>query len=115
MRDHYYGFRNSFTFEEDGTPVFTDWDYALIDALQIIEDYSNASGILAWDNDAVVDGDVVISAVRRIDHFRAAEESRTSGKKYKAVPGEYFVPDIQYLGERPTRQEWLLKQSQAEE
>ena len=105
MRDHYYGFRDPITFEESEEPYWLDWDYALADALQTIEDHTNQHGILVWEAESER---VEISAVKKIDKFEAAKTARTSGKKYKAAAGEYWVPKVDLRGgEWPTHEEWI--------
>lgn len=111
MRDDWYGHRDPFTWEEVGDKdEWLDWDYALIDAVQTIEDFTDDSGILVWERE---DPNAVINAVKKIDRFKEAVEDRTSGKNYKAAPGEYFVPDIQPFGEDgelQTYSEWIERE-----
>lgn len=71
-----------------------DWDHALIQALQTIEDYTDDSGILAWERE---DEAVEIDAIKKVHKFKAAVDRATTGSEkhpYKAQPGEYFIPDL---------------------
>lgn len=91
--------------EPDGTPEWLDVDYALIEALQIIEDHTDPNGLLIWVAEA---DNVDIQAVRKISKFDSARERRTTGTKYKAQPGEYFHPQVDLIrGEYPTYRGWL--------
>lgn len=96
MADHYFDFRNSFTGEPDDEPVtWTDWDYALVHALQVIEDNTTPNGLLVWD----VDNDRVrVDVSKKIDKFEAARDRYTGRKNYKRENGEYFVPDVTLVG-----------------
>lgn len=113
MRDDWYGHRDPFT----GNPVgdreeWLEWDFLLLDTLQIIEDSTDEYGLLAWE---VADEAVEVDARKRIHKFRAAIDRATSGsanKPYKPQPGEYFVPQL--FSRRSddsiqTRREWIEK------
>lgn len=92
MRDDWFGHRDPFTGAPRGDKdEFTTWDHILMDVLQTIEDYSDQHGILKWIHD---DDYVEINANKKIDKFEAAKAIATSGTKYKATPGEYFVPEV---------------------
>lgn len=111
MRDDWYGHRDPFTWEELGDKdEWLDWDYALIDAVQTIEDFTDDSGILVWERE---DPNAVVNAVKKIDRFKEAVEDRTRGEKYKPSPGEYFVPDIQPFNEGDelqTYSQWIERE-----
>lgn len=111
MRDDWYGHRDPFTWEEFGDKdEWLDWDYALIDAVQTIEDFTDDSGILVWERE---DPNAVVNAVKKIDRFKEAVEDRTRGQNYKPSPGEYFVPDIQPFdedGELQTYSQWIERE-----
>lgn len=109
MRDPYFGNRDWLTGDKSDTPeTWTDWDYALSSAYQIIQDHTDGDGVLAWENES---DNVEVSATWKQSKFRAAVESRTGGKKYKARKGEFFVPDVSKMrGEWPTFSEWVKKQ-----
>ena len=74
---------------------FTSWDYALMDAFQTIEDFTDQkSGIPIWELD---DEAVYVDAVRKFNKFQQAIDNATKGsdkKPYQPAPGEYFVPDL---------------------
>lgn len=94
-RDDWFGhYRTGTSLPFGDAGEWTDWDYALIDAYQIIEDYTDEYGILAWQRD---DEAVVIDAKKKIHPFKQAVDQVTAGSEkrpYKPEPGEYFVPDI---------------------
>lgn len=109
MRDPYFGHRDWF----NGEPLrdadeMTEWDYALIASLQIIEDNTDKHGLLAWET---ANERMTVDAVKQIDKFQAAIDRRTKGspkKGYKPEPGEYFTPDLNLRGgEWPTYTAYL--------
>ena len=101
---------------------WTDWDHALVTAIQVIEDYSDEYGLLAWE---LADEAVEVDAVRKVHKFKASVDARTTGtptKPYKPVPGEYFVPEVwtrrkdEDGNERfQTYEEWLKKELEKQE
>lgn len=73
---------------------WTDWDYALGYATQIVDDFTDQYGLLAWEVD---DEAVEIDAVKKRHKFKAAVDRATAGtskKPYKPEPGEYFTPEV---------------------
>lgn len=95
MGDDWHGHRHPLTGEPLGDrDEYTRWDYALMNAFQTIEDYTDDVGLLAWERD---DEAANISADRKTHPFHAARDAKTRGKKgkpYEPSPGEYFVPKI---------------------
>lgn len=95
MGDDWYGHRNPITGEPLGnSEEYLSWDWALLNAYQLIEDYTDDVGLLAWERD---DEAANISADRKIHPFHAAKDKKTKGtekKPYKPYPGEYFVPKL---------------------
>lgn len=110
--DHAFGFR-----EGPGQPIYgevgwTSWDYALVRALQLIEDYTTDNGLLIWEVDDTAEN-VMVSAERYVDRFEASRDSITSRKNYKPTPGERFRPKLHLrYGEWPTFEEWVEKRSE---
>lgn len=106
MRDDWYGHRD-LNFEPYGDKdEWLDWDYAIISALQTVEDFTDDRGLFVTD----LDGEgVVISAVKKIDKLQASIDRKTSGDNYKPEPGERWIPDIEYRAEEPTFQAYLQK------
>lgn len=103
MGDDWHGHRDPITKEPVGDKEeWIDWDYALIRALQTIEDFTNEHGLLVYEVDDPKER-TYVDAKRKIDKFDKAREQLTSAKNYKAAPGEKFVPDI---GLRPGVKEW---------
>lgn len=109
MQDHFAGFRDSFSFEVDAYPHWTDWDYSLATALQVIEDYTDPeTGHLLF----VEQSDrVTFDAIKYTKKSVAAVERKTSGKKYKATPGERWrtKPRVMDGGEMPTLAEYIAE------
>jgi hypothetical protein len=117
MRDPYFGNRDWFTGEPTDTPeVWTDWDYALVSAFQVIEDNTNKHGLLQWEVDSER---MDVKAIHKTDKFQAAVDRRTKGSKKKAYqpdPGEYFVPELDLRGgEWPTYSEYIKDMLEGQE
>lgn len=96
MGDEWFGKRDPFTGEPRGDrEEYTSWDWALQNAFQAIEDYTDdKSGLLIWEME---DENAYVDAVRKNNKFQAAVDNKTKtrgGKAYVATPGEYFVPDL---------------------
>lgn len=115
MRDEWYGHRDPITFEPVGDRTeFLSWDFLLMDALDVIENYvDQKSGLPIWE---LEDDMAYVNANRKINKFQEAIDGKTSSKKYKPEPGEYFVPDLKTRrtdenGEMvfQTFQEWVEK------
>lgn len=110
MGDDWFGHRDWFTEAPTGDKdEWTDWDYALARAQQLIEDYTDQHGNLVYE---VQDDRVVVEAVRKIDKFEAAKDRITSKKNYKPLDGEYYVPRLEKRSaEWPTFEEWVADQA----
>lgn len=108
MGDSSFGHRLRATGDVVGDPDgFTSWDYALIAALQIIQDYTDDNGLLVWERDSER---VEVIADKKIDPFRAVIERVTKKKNYEPRPGEYFVPRLRLIGgEWPTLEEYVAE------
>lgn len=96
MGDDWFGHRDPFTFEPVGDKdEYTSWDYALQNAFQAIEDYTDSkSGLLIWE---IEDENAYVNANKKFNKFQAAIDKKTKGtanKPYQPSPGEYFVPDL---------------------
>lgn len=112
MHDAHYGHRDPFTGEPNGDPSeWIEWDFILVTAYQVIEDYTDKHGNLIWE---VESERVYVDAEKRIDKFQAAVDSRTKGTKnkgYTPTPGEYFVPKLDLRGgAMPTFSEYIKNQ-----
>lgn len=110
--DPAFGFREGPEGVVYGEVSWTSWDYALVQALQLIEDYTTDNGLLIWEVDNTAEN-VMVSAERYIDRFEASRDSITGRKNYKSSPGERFRPrlDLRY-GEWPTFEDWVKKKSE---
>lgn len=88
------------------------WDYAIISALQAVEDNTDSNGLLAYETEPEA---MDVSAKRKINKFTASVEKRTKGTDkhpYKAEPGETWVPELNWLGKEedyPTYRSYLEK------
>lgn len=110
MQDEHYGHRVPFSRTILSDTSWTSWDYALISAMQTIEDYTDKNGILIWEKES---SRVDVGAIKKIDRFEAVKQRITGKQKYKPTPGEYFVPDLKLMdssGEWPTMKDWIYEQ-----
>lgn len=112
LGDKYALHRSPFSGEPFAEPEWTSWDYQLVHAVQLIEDFTDSNGILVWEKES---DKVRIGALQKVDKFEAAKEAITSGKNYKADKGEYFIPDVKlhhWIKEDdwPTHREWIESQ-----
>lgn len=110
LGDKYALWRDPFSGEPLGEPEWTDWDYVLVNAVQIIEDFTLPSGLLAWENES---DKIDVLAVQKVDKFRAAEQKYTNNKRNKEIPGGYFVPLVRlkpFVKEYPSFREWVESQ-----
>lgn len=86
------------------------WDYRLIKAHYILEDWYRDGVPVWWDESERVTFD----AKARVSKSRAAIEraQEADSKKKKTAHGRYFVAEPRVIdgGEMPTRQEWLEEQ-----
>lgn len=111
MGDDWFGHRNFLTMKPQGDrDEWIEWDYILVRLLQTIEDWTNEHGLLVYEIDDPMER-TFVDAVKKIDKFEAAKHHRTSGKKYKPTPGEYFIPEIKKRSkEWPTMREYVEHQ-----
>lgn len=98
-------------FSDPSHTEWTVWDYRLIKAHFLLEDWYR-DGIPVWWDES---DRVTFDAVARVSKSRAAIEraqDAASGKGKKSVPGRYFIaePRVMDGGEMPTRQEWIDEQ-----
>lgn len=113
LRDKYALHRHPASGEPlPGDPEWTEWDFALADALQLIEDFSDENGLLVWERDS---DDVMVEAVKHTNPYDSAVERTTSRASYKKTPGEYFRPRLSlqsWAKEWPTFKDWAESQSE---
>ena len=97
-------------FSDPSHTEWTVWDYRLIKAHYILQDWYRDGVPLWWDES----DRVTFDAKARVSKSRAAIEraQEADGKKKKKTPGRYFVaePRVMDGGELPTRDEWLEEQ-----
>lgn len=111
MQDPWFGHRDSQFREIGDRDEWIDWDFALITALQVIEDGTDRNGLLFWETEPER---MDVIAIKRIDKFQAAVDRATKGsskRPYQPSPGEYFVPELDLRGgEWPTYKGWVQNQ-----
>lgn len=115
MQDPYFGHRDWYTGEElEDREAWIDWDFALVAALQIIEDSTDRNGLLVWEKE---NERMDVKAIKKFDKFEAAVSRATKGSKnkgYTPAPGEYFIPELDLRGgEWPTYSEYLKEFQEA--
>lgn len=92
MRDDWYGHRDPFSGAPEGDKdEWLTWDYLLMEAFEVVETITLPDGSFVMDQD---DDAVQIQAIKTVDKFQASIDNITSGKNYKAKPGEKFKPRI---------------------
>jgi hypothetical protein len=89
---------------------WTVWDYRLIKAYHLLQDWYREGIPLWWDES----DRVAFDAKPRISKSRAAIEraQESESKKKKKVHGRYYVAEPRVIdgGELPSREEWMLEQ-----
>ncbi len=87
------------------------WDYRLIKAYHLVQDWYRDGIPLWWDES----DRVTFNARARVSKSRAAIERAqdSAGKKKSTVHGRYFIaePKVMDGGPFPTRDEWLKEQA----
>lgn len=108
MTDDWFGHRDIYGLPHGDKDEYTRWDYALINAFQIIESGTDSDGLLVWEYE---DEGTDVLALRKVNKFHAARDRKINSKTYSSVPGEYFVPEViparHRNGVPQTREEWL--------
>lgn len=101
--------RNSFTWEPDSPhDQWNEWDFALAEARQVIEDYTDEDGLLIWERDSE---DTVVKAYWKLNRARAAKERLQKKSKETPVGSSPIVE----LGLKPGRDWPTLESWWAEE
>ena len=95
MQDDWFGHRSIWGDEVGNSSERIDWDFALIEALQTIEDLTDEHGLYRWE---VEEDGVSVDSVKTHDKFQASIDRKTGKDKYKPEPGERWRPEI-----RPSR------------
>lgn len=87
---------------------WTIWDYRLLKAHYIIQDWYRDGIPIWWDES----DRVTFNAEARVSKSRAAIE-RAQEKDKKKVPGKYYIAKPVPMGgaELPTRDEWIEEQN----
>lgn len=98
-------------FNDPSHKKWTAWDYKLLKAHFMLEDWYRDGIPIWWDESERV----AFEATARISKSRAAIEraQEAAGKKKNTVYGRYFVAEPRPIGggELPTRDEWIEEQS----
>ena len=93
---------------------WTDWDFALADAINFIKDHTNKHGHLVFEQEDRERVEVIVE--KKIDRVDAIIERRTRGSKnkpYEPTPGEHYASRLKLMpGEDkwPTAEEWYAEQ-----
>lgn len=87
------------------------WDYRLLKAQYIIQDWYRDGIPIWWDESERVTFDAVARVSKSRAAIERAQDSASKGNK-KPVPGRYFIPEPRVVdgGDFPTRDEWLEEQ-----
>lgn len=105
--------RNSFTGEPDAPhDQWNEWDFALAEARQLIEDYTDEDGHLVFERDS--DATTAV-ATKKINKVKAAIARQTRGsqkKPYEPSPGEYFATELKLRPGRswPSISDWWAEE-----
>lgn len=90
------------------------WDYKLVKAYHFLQDYTNGSFPIWWDESDRVTFDVKTKISKSKAALTRAEENaaKRQGSNGKATPGKYFyaVPRTMDGGPMPTFHEWQEEQ-----
>lgn len=108
MGDPDFGNRDPVTGVPTGHDRWTRWDYALITAYQMIQDWTDQHGNLVYEVNDEKER-VIVHAEKKIDQFEAQKTLRTGGQNYKPTPGEYFIPklELRHGATWPTLEEYV--------
>jgi hypothetical protein len=97
-------------FNDPKIKKWTEWDYKLVKAHFLIQDWYR-DGIPIWVDESER---VAFDAKARFSKSRAAVEraQEADGKKKNKSYGKYFIPEARVIdgGDMPTRIEWLEEQ-----
>jgi hypothetical protein len=88
------------------------WDYRLLKAQYIIQDWYRDGIPIWWDESERVTFDAVARVSKSRAAIERAQENASRGNK-KPVPGRYFIAEPRIIdgGDFPTRDEWLEEQA----
>ena len=95
MGDDWFGHRDVWGRTVGDKSEMTDWDLALIQAVETIEELTDANGLYVWE---LAEDGVSVDSVKTYDKFQASIDRKTSKKGYKPEPGERWKAHI-----RPSR------------
>lgn len=97
-------------FSDPGHTEWTMWDYRLVKAHYILQDWYRDGVPLWWDES----DRITFDAKARFSKSRAAIEraQEADGKKKSKSYGKYYIaePRVMDGGDMPTKQEWLEEQ-----
>jgi len=91
---------------------WTTWDYKLMKAHYVLQDWYRDGIPIWWDESERVTFDAKARVSKSRAAIERAQESASKGGK-KAVPGRYFIAEPKLIGDGdfPTRKEWLEEQA----
>lgn len=101
MRDEWFGHRDFLTGKEEGDRTeWTLWDFRLIQVFQLIEDFTDKNGFLAWEVDDPKNR-VIVATTREVDRVQQAldiAEKKSDNKSYlERVQGSFMSPILKRM------------------
>lgn len=98
MRDDWFGHREPLTGKPTGDRnEWVAWDFRLMQVFQLIEDFTDTHGFLAWEVDDPK-GRVIVETTREVDRVQQAidiSEKKKENKDFLAkVEGSYLAPRL---------------------
>lgn len=108
MGDDWFGHRDVWGEPYGDRSEMLDWDLALIQALETIEELTDSNGLYIWE---LAEDGVSVDSVKTYDKFQASIDRKTSKRGYKPEPGERWRAQIRPSryredGEFQTLKEW---------
>ena len=91
MGDDWFGHRTVLGVPFGDRSELIDWDLALIQAVQTIEDLTDSNGLYVWE---LAEDGVSVDSIKTFDKFQASIDRKTSKKNYKPEPGEKWKARI---------------------
>lgn len=119
LRDHFAHFRDYMTGEPISEPYWTDWDYSLLEAFQMIEDYQESeTGHFPWetqDEDIHWQGYTIPNGnLEAVERYQEAHKKADGSSSIPA--GDRVAAKIDWKRSRKPEtmrpSEWFVKQSE---
>lgn len=114
MRDEWFGHRDPLTGKEQGDrEEWVTWDFRLIQVFQLIEDFTDQHGFLAWEIDDPKNRTLVETTFevdRAQQALNIAEKKKSNRDKLDKVEGSYLAPKLKRMNpgsEWPSHEEYF--------